>query len=79
MEPALVTCFVAPAVDVFVQDVNVISAEPLDFLLEAKPRVFHERLVAPVPEVTVPLNGAGYAVAHGFDHMLLHHFALRGR
>jgi len=56
VEPAFTGRVVALAVDMLVQYVRVVPAESLDFLLETTTCVIHERIVATVPELTVPLD-----------------------
>src|SRR5438876_3526824 len=69
MEPAFAARVVALAVDVLVEHVRVVPAEPPDFLLKTKPRVIHELDVAPVPERAMTLNRPVDPVAGSFDHV----------
>jgi len=76
MEPTFASCVVATAVDVLIQHVRVVPPESLDFLLETKSCVFHEHVVAAVPELSMPLDRPSYPIAYGLDHVLLYHFAI---
>jgi len=76
MEPALAARIVAFAVDVLVEYVHVVPAEPRDFLLEASACMFHERGVAALPQLAMPLDRPCYPIANGFDHVLVHHFTI---
>jgi hypothetical protein len=77
VKPAFATCVVAPAVDVFVQDMRVVPPETRNFLLQTMLCVLHERGVATMPALAVPLDRSVYAVAHGLDRILLYHFAVK--
>ena len=79
MKPALAVCVVALAVDVLVDYVRVVSAEPRDFLFQTKSCVLHERAIAAVPQLAMPLNRPAYSVAHGFDHVLVNQFTIERR
>jgi hypothetical protein len=79
MQPAFALRVVAPAIDVLVQYVSEVPAEPLDFLLDTKPGVLHEFVVAALPEFSMPLYRPGYPVAHGFNHVFVHHLTMGRR
>jgi len=79
MEPAFALRIVATAVDMFVEHMCVVPVEPPDFLLEPKASVFHELGIAPVPEVTVPLDRTRYPVADRLDDMFVQDFAIKRR
>jgi hypothetical protein len=79
VKPAFTCCVVAPAVDVFVYHAREVPAKTRNFLLQTKLRVLHQSGIATVPEFAMPLDRPGYAVAYGFDHVFLYHFALQRR
>src|ERR1041385_4873026 len=79
MQPAFAGRVIAPAVDVLVEYVRVVPIEPRDFLLETELCVLHERGVALMPQLAVPLDRPVYTVARSFDHMLVHDFAIKRR
>jgi hypothetical protein len=79
MQPAFASGVISPAVDVLVQHVRIVPAEPGDFLLQAHPSMFHERCVTFVPELAMTLNDSRHPIADRFDHVLVHHFAIKRR
>jgi len=78
VKPAFATRVVAPAVDMFVQHVSVVPSETRNFLLQTMLCVLHERGVATMPELAVPLDRSVDSVAHSLDCVLLYHFAVEG-
>src|SRR6478672_1159327 len=79
MQPAFARRVVATAIDVLVEYVRVVAAEPLNFLLDTKAGVLHEFVVAALPEFSMPLNRPRYPVAHGFDHVFVQHLTMGRR
>ena len=64
MEPAFAARIVTSAINVLVYNVCIVSAEPLDVLLETEPCVLHKPGVAAVPKIAMPLNGSSYSAPY---------------
>jgi hypothetical protein len=79
MKPAFACGVVATAIDVFVKDMRVVSAEARNFLLQTKLSVLQQRYIATMPQLTVPLDRPRYAVTNSLDHVLLYDFAVKRR
>jgi hypothetical protein len=78
VQPAFAGCVIAAAVDVLVECVRAVAAEPPACLFQTLACV-PSTFVAAVPEFAMPLNRARPPVARGFDHVLVHHFTIDRR
>lgn len=79
MQPGLALGVVAAAVDRFVENVGVMSAEPGHLLAEPTPGLGHQIAIALVPEVVSMSEGPGDAVAGRFERVLAHGLGVERR
>ena len=79
MEPAFAGSVVAVGLNVFIEDVSVMTAEPVNFLLQPNSYIFREADVAAVPQFTVLFDYSVYPLAVGFNDVLAYHLAVQRR
>ena len=71
VQPAFVRRVVAFAVDVLVEHVRIVPAQPRHFLRQTDGRMLYQTSVAAAPQLSVALDRAAHAVAGGFEHVLI--------
>ena len=78
MQPRLASAIVMPAVDGFLEDVRIMTAETSHFLMQPVPNVSHEVVVTDLPKIISMRENTLDAHAGRFDHMLAHDLGVQG-